>query len=58
MMQLGQAAGTAAALALGRRVDPADIPPALLQDRLRAQHVSLEWPMPAALRAWLSDETG
>ena len=58
MMQLGQAAGTAAALALGHRLDPADVPPALLQDRLRAQHVSLEWPMPAALRARLADETG
>lgn len=56
MMQLGQAAGTAAALALERGTDLTGVPPAELQARLRAQQVSLEWPMPAALRTWLEDE--
>ncbi|MCU0500388.1 MAG: FAD-dependent oxidoreductase [Anaerolineae bacterium] len=56
MMQLGQAAGTAAALALDQEVDLADVPPTALQDRLRDQHVSLEWPMPAQLVAHLMNE--
>jgi hypothetical protein len=56
MMQLGQAAGTAAALALEHEVDLADLPAAALQRRLRDQHVSLEWPMPAQLVAHLINE--
>ena len=58
MMQLGQAAGTAAALAVAHKVELADVPPAVLQQRLREQHVSLEWPMPHQLLAYLTNEDG
>ncbi|MGM0494977.1 MAG: FAD-dependent oxidoreductase, partial [Armatimonadota bacterium] len=54
MMQLGQAAGTAAALAVGRGVDARDLPAEYLRDALRAQHVQLEWPMPNGLREALA----
>lgn len=56
MMQLGQAAGTAAAIACERNSDLADVPPAELRSRLRAQHVQLEWPTPDELRAYLRQE--
>jgi hypothetical protein len=56
MMQLGQAAGTASALALESRVELPDVPPDELRAALRAQHVQLEWPAPADLQAWLRDE--
>ena len=54
MMQLGQAAGTAAALAKTLNVDLPDVPPEKLRDALRAQHVQLEHPMPDELRQWLA----
>lgn len=56
MMQLGQAAGTAAALANELKVELPDVPAGRLRDALREQHVQLEHPMPEALRAHLSDE--
>lgn len=57
MMQLGQAAGTAAAL--GRQdglASFAAVPPAALRASLVAQHVELSWPRPPALVAHLQDE--
>lgn len=44
MMQLGQAAGTAVALAAERRVSLPEAPPAELRDRLRRQGVQVDWP--------------
>jgi len=56
MMQLGQAAGTAAAVAKQHRTSIPDVPAEALRASLREQHVQLEWPMPAALREHLSRE--
>lgn len=56
MMQLGQAAGTAAAVARELAVELPAVPAAKLRASLREQHVQLEHPMPAQLRAWLADE--
>lgn len=56
MMQLGQAAGTAAALATEAKVDLPAVPAAQLRDALRRQHVQLEYPMTAELRAHLERE--
>lgn len=56
MMQLGQAAGTAAALAKELNVDLPDVPPDRLRAALRAQHVQLEHPLPGELKQWLSAE--
>ena len=53
VMQLGQAAGTAAVLARERGTGLAEVPPAELRARLRAQHVQLEWPLPDDLEAYL-----
>lgn len=58
MMQLGQAAGIAAALARQLKVELPDVPAGRLREALRAQHVQLEHPMPEALRAHLADEGG
>jgi hypothetical protein len=59
MMQLGQAAGTAAALAKQNGVTSlADLPPADLQASLTAQHVELTWPRSPELIAWLENESG
>lgn len=57
MMQLGQAAGTAAALANrdGRHVADVDI--AALRQALGEQHVQLEWPMTPDLLAYLRDKS-
>ena len=55
MMQLGQAAGTAAALAKELGVDLPDVPPDRLRAALRAQHVQLEHPMPPELAAHLAE---
>jgi len=55
MMQLGQAAGTAAALADRLSVGPREVSPKELRDSLRDQHVQLDWPMPEALRQYLSE---
>lgn len=56
MMQLGQAAGTAVAVATRGGVDLPDVPPERLRQELRRQHVQLEHPMPDELRAWLQEE--
>jgi len=56
MMQMGQAAGTAAALAKELNVDLPAVPAERLRDALRQQHVQLEHPMPEALRAHLQKE--
>jgi len=56
MMQLGQAAGTAVALAKREGVDLPDVPPDRLRQELRRQHVQLEHPMPDELRAWVQAE--
>ena len=58
MMQLGQAAGTAVALAKQLDVELPDVPPGKLRAALRAQHVQLEHPMPSELRTWLSQDDG
>lgn len=56
MMQLGQAAGTAAYVALdsGRSFQDLDIPK--LQDLLEDQHVQLSWPMPGRIRKHIGKE--
>jgi hypothetical protein len=57
MMQLGQAAGTAAALAVRRGLASlAALPSAELRASLAAQHVELTWPRPPALLAHLAAE--
>lgn len=53
MIQLGQAAGTAAALAHREGIDVPDVSPEMLRAHLRAQHVQLEHPLPGDLRARL-----
>lgn len=53
MMQLGQAAGTAVALAQQQQVELPDVPPAALRAQLRSDHVQLEHPMPAELRDYV-----
>ncbi|MGC9319022.1 MAG: FAD-dependent oxidoreductase, partial [Armatimonadota bacterium] len=57
MMHLGQAAGTAAAMAVEGGYDPADVPTDDLRAALRDQHVQLRWPMPRKLRAWMIQAT-
>lgn len=56
IMQLGQAAGTAAALAKRDGLALPEVDPNALRDALRKQHVQLEWPMPAALTEHLRAE--
>ena len=56
MMQLGQAAGTAAALAIELNVPLDQVPAQTLQGELRKQHVQLEWPYPEALKQYLTEE--
>lgn len=57
MMQLGQAAGTAAALACSLNFQRfADVPADRLRAGLAAQHVELTWPRGADLVAYLSNE--
>jgi len=59
MMQLGQAAGTAAALARQKQLSSfADVSPADLQVSLTQQHVELTWPRSPELLAWLQNEDG
>jgi hypothetical protein len=52
MMQLGQAAGTASAMALEGGIDPREVPAEDLRAALRKQHVQLQWPMRDELREW------
>jgi glycine/D-amino acid oxidase-like deaminating enzyme len=54
MMQLGQAAGTAAAIASDKRLSLPEVPIGELRARLRAQWVQLELPMPTDLAAHLT----
>ena len=54
MMQLGQAAGTAAAIAAEGGIDLPDVPPQDLRASLREQNVQLDWPMPPDLVTHLS----
>jgi hypothetical protein len=56
MLQLGQAAGTAAALARQQKVALPDVPTEALREALRTQHVQLEYPMPESLRKHLAKE--
>ncbi len=50
MMQLGQAAGTAVAVAhQQKQLDLRHVPAGLLRQQLREQHVQLEIPLPAQL---------
>jgi hypothetical protein len=49
-MAMGEAAGTAAALALSAGVSPGELDPGELQRELRAQHVILE-PFPVETRS-------
>ncbi|MBM3471915.1 MAG: FAD-dependent oxidoreductase [Armatimonadetes bacterium] len=56
MMGLGQAAGTAAAIARRSGCDLADVRASDLRAALLEQHVHLEWPLPESLRQHLTDE--
>jgi hypothetical protein len=57
MMQLGQAAGTAAALATILKLSSfSDVPMDQLRASLAAQHVELDWPRPQQLINHLQDE--
>lgn len=57
MMQLGQATGTAAALAKQKQLTSlADLPAADLQANLTQQHVELTWPRPPELFTYLRNE--
>ena len=57
MLQLGQAAGTAVALARARGCDLPDVPYCELRNALHAQHVQLEWPTPPELNHYLLNES-
>lgn len=57
MMQLGQAAGTAAALAQASRCPLTMVDPAKLRDMLRAQHVQLDWPLRQGLEQYVSADS-
>jgi hypothetical protein len=58
MMQLGQAAGTAAALAAEAKLPAfADVPPVQLRSSLMSQHVELTWPRPPELLRHLQNES-
>jgi hypothetical protein len=56
MMQLGQAAGTAAGLASQHSVDLPEVPPEKLRPSLANQHVELTWPRSSEMEAYLRDE--
>ena len=56
MMQLGQAAGTAAALAKQGSWPLPGIPAEKLRAALRAQYCQLDWPMPPTLKAYVETE--
>jgi hypothetical protein len=47
-MAMGQAAGTAAAMASAARIEPRDVPTETLRARLRSAGAVLELPKPAA----------
>lgn len=56
MMQIGQAAGTAVAIARELGCDLPDIPAGRQREALRAQHVQLEWPLTDELIEYLEDD--
>ena len=56
MMQLGQAAGPAAAIAVERGIELPDVPAVELRARLREQHVQLDWPTAGELVAHLKED--
>jgi len=56
MIQLGQAAGTAVAIAKELKTDLPDVPPEHLRSLLRTQNVQFEHPMPDSLRKYLAIE--
>lgn len=56
MMQLGQAAGTAASLARETGVDVAGLDPESLRGQLMTQHVQLDFPLSATLAAHIQSE--
>ncbi len=56
MMQLGQAAGTAAALAMRNHLALRDVSPAELRAALRDQHAEISWPRPPELAQYLQKE--
>ena len=56
MIQLGQAAGTAAALAAEGGICAASVSVGELRARLGEQHVQLEWPLTDELRGHILDE--
>lgn len=56
MMQLGQAAGTAVALAKELKVELPEVPPDRLRASLRQQHVQLDHPLTDELRLYLEKE--
>jgi hypothetical protein len=56
MMQLGQAAGTAAAVAKQLGVPLPEVPPDALRRAPREQHAQLDWPTPRGLLEYLDAE--
>lgn len=56
MMQLGQAAGTTAAVAQKMQCSVANVDPVTVRESLLRQHVQLEYPMPKPLQEWLQTE--
>ena len=56
IMQLGQAAGTAAAIATEKGGCPADVPADQLRSRLSDQHVQLEWPLRPELEKYIQQK--
>ncbi len=55
MMQLGQAAGTAVALARELKCDVGQVPPVQLRGELRKQHCQLEFPLTIELAQMVAD---
>ena len=53
MIQLGQAAGTAASISISSGVTLEDVPPTVLREELQKQHVHLDWPLQNDLREYL-----
>jgi len=56
MMQLGQAAGTAVALAKDLSIDLPEVPADKLRTALREQHVELKWPRTVEMRVHIAQE--
>lgn len=56
MMQLGQAAGTAVAVAAEKSHALAAVSPQRLRSELASQHVQLQWPTPESIRRQLEED--